>query len=176
MLPGLESEPRARIGLRSSPTRTAHAHTGHLTRCREARNLGPAFHDRHPEQRDESTFCVEHDDMIALDLSARRDDRLSAYSGVLKSHQICFAGHFHFPGTSSASWTSCCGALAKGNVVRLSVRQLRMKVLNVTNFDRKSESHLFIQGTCGRGRARAGYRIIVLRLRNPYHDGRSQMG
>jgi hypothetical protein len=74
-----------------------------LTRFREARNLGPAFHDRHPEQSDESTLCVEHDDMIPLDLSARRDDRLSAYSGVLEPHQICFASHFHLPGKSSAN-------------------------------------------------------------------------
>jgi hypothetical protein len=74
-----------------------------LTRFRQARNLGPAFHDRHPEQSDESALCVEHDDMIALDLSARCDHRLSAYSGVLKPHQICFASHLHFPNTSSAN-------------------------------------------------------------------------
>ena len=69
-----------------------------FTRFREARNLGPAFHDRHPEQSDESALCVEHDDMIPLDLSARRDDRLSAYSGVLEPHQICFAVSFSSSG------------------------------------------------------------------------------
>jgi hypothetical protein len=77
-----------------------------LTSFREARNLGPAFYDRHPEQGNESAFCVEHDDMIALNLSARRDHRLSAYRRILEPYQICFASHFHLPGTSSANGTS----------------------------------------------------------------------
>src|ERR1700677_2249101 len=109
-----------------------------LARFREARNLGPAFHDRHPEQSDESTLCVEHNNMIALDLSARRDNRLSADSGVLEPHQVGFAGHFHLPNTSSANpkfpatWhlpKATCAAFSMGKPHGLPQRhQLRQEI------------------------------------------------
>ena len=112
--------------------------------------------------------------MIPLDLSARRDDWLSADSWVLEPHQIGFAGHFHLPGPSSASWTSCYGALAKGNMRDFQLGNSRTKSLDVTKFDRKSGSR-FLRAPVAEADLEPSANFIVLRLRNPYQEGRTKI-